>query len=153
MLILLLVIVGIGPLSKILAVNANHCTWFRGSWYEFWYASILGQISTRVVPMSYGDMLVPAPTSILTLLLIFANTPWIRGLKGLDCKLISNNSGPQEGLKINLDVILQYWNMEEMVFCNQKCSDLLWEKNVLGIKKNFWNSRLKAKNLQNFWDH
>ena len=25
---------------------------------------------------------------------------------------------------------------------------LLWEKNVLVIEKNFWNSRLKAKNLQ-----
>ena len=29
----------------------------------------------------------------------------------------------------------------------------LWEKIVLVIKKNFWNSRLKAKNLQQFWDH
>ena len=27
------------------------------------------------------------------------------------------------------------------------------KKNVLVIKKNFWNSRLKAENLQNFWDH
>ena len=26
-------------------------------------------------------------------------------------------------------------------------------KNVLVIEKNFWNSRLKAENLQNFWDH
>ena len=40
-----------------------------------------------------------------------------------------------------------------MVFCYQNCSDLLWEKNVLVIKKNFLNSRLKAKNLQKFWDH
>ena len=40
-----------------------------------------------------------------------------------------------------------------MVFCYQNCSDLLWEKNVLVIKKNFWNSRLKANNLQFFWDH
>ena len=40
-----------------------------------------------------------------------------------------------------------------MVFCYQNCSDLLWEKIVLVIEKNFWNSRLKAKNLQNFWDH
>ena len=40
-----------------------------------------------------------------------------------------------------------------MVFCYQNCSDLLWEKNVLVIEKNFWNSRLKAENLQNFWDH
>ena len=35
----------------------------------------------------------------------------------------------------------------------QNCSDLLWEKIVLVIEKNFWNSRLKAENLQNFWDH
>ena len=33
---------------------------------------------------------------------------------------------------------------------------LLWpivRKIVLVIEKNFWNSRLKAENLQNFWDH
>ena len=41
----------------------------------------------------------------------------------------------------------------KMVFCYQNCSDLLWEKIVQVIKKNFWNSRLKAENLQNFWDH
>ena len=40
-----------------------------------------------------------------------------------------------------------------LVFCYQNCSDLLWEKTVLVIEKNFWNSRLKAKNLQKFWDH
>ena len=41
----------------------------------------------------------------------------------------------------------------QMVFCCQNCSDLLWEKIVLGIEKNFWNSRLKAENFQTFWDH
>ena len=41
----------------------------------------------------------------------------------------------------------------KIVFCYQNCPDLLWEKNVLVIEKNFWNSRLKAKNLQTFWDH
>ena len=40
-----------------------------------------------------------------------------------------------------------------MVFCYQNCSDLLWEKIVVVIEKIFWNSRLKAENLQNFWDH
>ena len=40
-----------------------------------------------------------------------------------------------------------------LVFCYQNYSDLLWEKNVLVIKKNFWNSRLKVENLQNFWEH
>ena len=39
------------------------------------------------------------------------------------------------------------------VFCYQNCSDLLWEKIVLVIEKNFWNSRLKAENFQNVWDH
>ena len=38
----------------------------------------------------------------------------------------------------------------EMVFCYQNCSDLLLEKIVLVIEKNFFNSRLKAENLQNF---
>ena len=41
----------------------------------------------------------------------------------------------------------------KLVFCYQNCSDLLWEKNILVIEKNFWNSRLKAENLQNFWEH
>ena len=41
----------------------------------------------------------------------------------------------------------------EMVFCYLNCSDLLWEKIVLVIEKNFWNSRLKAENFQKFWDH
>ena len=35
---------------------------------------------------------------------------------------------------------------KEMVFCYQNCSDLLWEKIVLVIEKNFWNLWLKAEN-------
>ena len=42
---------------------------------------------------------------------------------------------------------------QKMVFCYKNCSDLLWEKIVLVIEKNFWNSRLKAEKLQNVWDH
>ena len=38
----------------------------------------------------------------------------------------------------------------KMVFCYQNCSDLLWEKIVLVIEKDFWNLRLKAENLQIF---
>ena len=41
-----------------------------------------------------------------------------------------------------------FWNFEEMVLCYQNCFDLLWEKIDLVIEKNFWNSRLKAENLQ-----
>ena len=38
----------------------------------------------------------------------------------------------------------------ETVFCCRNCSDLLWEKIVLVMEKNFWNSRLKAEIFQNF---
>jgi hypothetical protein len=37
-----------------------------------------------------------------------------------------------------------------MVFCYQNCSDLLWDKIVIVIEKNFENLRLKAENLQNW---
>ena len=40
------------------------------------------------------------------------------------------------------------WFLGRMAFCYQNCSDLLREKIVLVTEKNFWNSRLKAKNLQ-----
>ena len=39
---------------------------------------------------------------------------------------------------------------EKIVFCYQNCSDLMWEKIDLVIEKNFWNSRLKAENLNFF---
>ena len=42
------------------------------------------------------------------------------------------------------------FNLVVLVFCYQKFSDLLWEKIVLVIEKNVWNSRLKAENLQIF---
>ena len=48
----------------------------------------------------------------------------------------------------NKSVIIHEVNVE-MVFCYQNCSDLLlWEKIVLVIEKNFWNSRLKVENLK-----
>ena len=40
----------------------------------------------------------------------------------------------------------------KMVFCYQNCFDPMWEKIVLVIEKKIWNSRLKADNLQIFWD-
>ena len=62
-------------------------------------------------------------------------------------------------------VTKQFWKIKEVkiiftwhffvdiVFCYPNCSDLLWEKIVLVIEKNFWNLRLNAENFQNFWDH
>ena len=51
------------------------------------------------------------------------------------------------------NLCLRCQRIPEIVFCYQNCSDLLWEIIVLVIEKNFWNSRLKAENLQKFWDH
>ena len=42
--------------------------------------------------------------------------------------------------------IIVVFKLKIVVFCYQSCSDLLWEIIVLLIKKNFWNSRLKAEN-------
>ena len=57
-----------------------------------------------------------------------------------------------------IQIISCWWprkNVEhkKMVFCYQNCSDLLWEEIVQVVEKNFWNSRLKAEDLQKFWDH
>ena len=53
--------------------------------------------------------------------------------------------------------------VSEMVFCYQYCSDLLWEKIVLVIEKNFWNFEFSkilrsleqfiqtVKGQNNFW--
>ena len=38
------------------------------------------------------------------------------------------------------------YSLQGMVFCYQNCSDLLWEKIVLVIEKNVWNSRLTIMN-------
>ena len=37
---------------------------------------------------------------------------------------------------------VQWTWLEKIIFCNQNFSNLLWEKNVVVIEKNFWNSRL-----------
>ena len=51
--------------------------------------------------------------------------------------------------KIGLISYIEYW-LWELVFCYQNCSNLLWEKIVLVIEKNFWNSRLKAREFAKF---
>ena len=55
--------------------------------------------------------------------------------------------------EVRKNSIIQINYLQNWYFCYQNCSDLLWEKIILVIEKNFWNSRLKAENLQNFWDH
>ena len=37
---------------------------------------------------------------------------------------------------------------QEIVFFLKNFCDLLWEKNVLVIKENVWNSKLKDENLK-----
>ena len=67
----------------------------------------------------------------------FRNSCWLKWNEICTCYFFHNHSFP----------------LITIVFCYQNCSDLLWAKIVLVIEKNFWNSRLQAKNLQNFWDH
>ena len=71
-----------------------------------------------------------------------------------------------DGTQVNMTSVMEFLGREStvsrvllknqffiMVFCYQNSFDLLWEKIVLVIEKKFWNSRLKAENLQTFWDH
>ena len=72
-------------------------------------------------------------------------------LKEKECRVVQNVQAWK--LSCLLHVEKEGEERRQMVFCYQNCSDLLWEKIVLVTKKSFWNSRLKAENLQNFWDH
>ena len=62
------------------------------------------------------------------------------------------NSQMERKMKFNLNWIEngKWKQVIKIVFCYQNCSDLLWEKIVLVIEKNFWNSRLKGENFQIF---
>ena len=64
----------------------------------------------------------------------------------LSC-LQTHNLSPNARMTLECD-----FSSLEMVFCYQNCSDLLWEKIVWVIEKNFWNLKLKAENFQKFWD-
>ena len=78
------------------------------------------------------------------------NTAKNHHLESLAINLNSKNSSNGLGSKSSLDWSRWFWGL---VFCYQNCSDLLWGKNVLVIVYNFWNSKFKAENLQNFGDH
>ena len=67
-----------------------------------------------------------------------------------NCFIFNTNWTPCPNDMIHTQCVSNIWIL---LFCYQNCSDLLWEKIVLVIGKNFWNSRLKAENLQKFWDH
>jgi hypothetical protein len=47
-------------------------------------------------------------------------------------------------------ILILLWFYPDFILIFKK---LLWEKIVLVIKKNFWNSRLEAENLEIFWYH
>ena len=55
-------------------------------------------------------------------------------------------------LSINLFsyILLILTYRASLVFCYQNCSDPLWEKIVLVIEKNFWNSRPRPRIFKNF---
>ena len=56
---------------------------------------------------------------------------------------------------LEISVALKKWekiqvkkSRKNMVFCYKNCPGLLWEKNVLVVKKNFWILKLKAENCK-----
>ena len=57
------------------------------------------------------------------------------------------------GLVLSQDFYLLWQKKIGILLPKLNCSDLLWEKIVLVIEKNFWTSRQKAEDLQMFWDH
>ena len=73
---------------------------------------------------------------------------WIKYVKNVVLNTIFNQKRTFIGI-LNLSLSL----VRNGILLPKLFHDLLWEKIVLVIEKNFWNSRLKAKNLQNFWDH
>ena len=108
---------------------------------HFWNYFRRGTFLSRL-PLPFNDLFHQFLNSF------FETYDYIQGLKRSGNLLTSIMSSPIAKKKAGSLSIS--WTM---VFCYQNCSDLLWGKIVLVIEKNFWNSRLKAENLQNFWDH
>ena len=63
-------------------------------------------------------------------------------------KIFAEYSMPKTQALVNS--ILAKKVSKSLLFCYQNCSDQLWEEIVLVFEKNYWNSRLKPENLQNF---
>ena len=109
--------------------------------WKFWYflSHCLGNANTFAMVSIWKR----------TLLLYFSSSVWEKKgsviLWTLLAKFMFSYCAAQTAL-------FNTWHRSEMTFCYQNCSDLLWEKIVLVIEKNFCNSRLKAENLQN-WVH
>ena len=74
-------------------------------------------------------------------------------LKTVKKKFSLNTNKKLSNVNKTMGVASLSLSLMEMVFCYQNCSDLLWEKIVLVIDKNFWILRMMAENLQNVWDH
>ena len=67
------------------------------------------------------------------------------------CSLYEMHSSITQNLMVTDDCFFLFLVFQEMVFCYQNCSDLLWEKNILVIEINFWYSKLK--NTRAIWSH
>ena len=88
-----------------------------------------------------NENLLSSLTSFIFILFIVEISSWIRKI----WHIWENESDVMTSIHLKVGYQIK------MVFCYQNCSD--WEKIVLVIEKNFWNSRLKAENLKIFWDH
>ena len=66
--------------------------------------------------------------------------------------LIGSNHQFRNFVVSELDLVFNTatFDKEEMVFCYQNCSALPWEKNVVVIEKQNWNSRLRPRICKKF---
>ena len=62
-------------------------------------------------------------------------------MKSQVCKILHMRLWNHFYLMVVVSLLFCQKNLK-MVFCYQNCSDLLWEKIVLVIKKNFWNCKI-----------
>ena len=112
------------------------CSWVKGEWFFARIFSFRLFFINRII-----RFLTPSSPCIL---LCCSSRAWRQRLQ----------TRTMDAWCMNQKLLLGKINTSNpMVFCYQNCTDLLWEKNVLVIEKNFRNSRLKAMDFQTFWDH
>ena len=127
-------------LSVVVVILSKNNFWMTMSYENLWAPSGHVVLGTIVIPKMFCAQL--QACSLISLLSHFEQKQLLNG------NVILQSLG-----NLWASCVVIYDCHTKMVFCYQNCSDLLWEKIVLVIEKNFWNSRLKAENLQNFWDH
>ena len=136
-------------------MNKNNSTWGTIEVKLIFFVRFLGELK---IPKRHFKINWPLAFLLTNAILIFPRLTLKRYRKTTPLLLYQTFGLSSRRVVIycqNLHIGFSFLSVkrQEMVFCYQNCSDLLWEKIVLVIEKKFWNSRLKPENLQKIWDH